>query len=66
VKGLRDGKYEILGRKELSMLDFHITPPSAFFGLIRADEGLVVNFDLIAGPDHIFSERQDNNHTHGP
>jgi hypothetical protein len=64
VKSLRDRKYEILGRKELSMLDFHITPPSAFFGLIKADEGLVVNFDLIAGPDHIFTERDGNNHSH--
>jgi hypothetical protein len=63
VKSLRDRKYEILGKKELSMLDFHITPPSAFFGLIKADERLVVNFDLIAGPDRLFTEQQDNNHT---
>ena len=63
VKILRDRIYEILGNKELSMLDFHIMPPSAFFGFIKADERLIVNFDLIAGPDNIFTEGQDNIHT---
>ena len=42
------------------MLDFHISPPSAFFGLIKSDEGLVVDFDLIAGPDHTFTEQQES------
>jgi hypothetical protein len=64
VKSLRDRKYEIFGKKELSMLDFHITPPSAFFGLIKAAERLTVNFDLIAGPDNNFTERQDINNIH--
>lgn len=28
------------------MTDFGITPPRALFGLIRADDALVVRFDL--------------------
>jgi hypothetical protein len=50
VKCLPDRKYEIVGKKNLSMLDFKIVPPSAFFGLIKANERLVVSFDLIAAP----------------
>ena len=34
------------------MIDFNITPPSAFFGLINAHEKLTVNFDLIAAPNN--------------
>jgi len=66
VKSLSNMKYEVLGKKELSMLDFNITPPTAFFGLIKANERLVVNFDLIAGPDHNFTERHDDIQTQKP
>ena len=51
VKSLSSKKYEILGRKKLSMQNFKITPPTAFFGLIKAHEDLVVSFDLIAVPE---------------
>ncbi len=51
VKSLPEGKYEISGRKNLSMLDYRIIPPSTFFGLIKAHERLIVSFDLIAAPD---------------
>jgi hypothetical protein len=51
VRSLTNGKYEIIGKKNLSMHDYKIVPPSAFFGLIRAHEGLTVSFDLIAAPD---------------
>ncbi len=51
VRGLPNGRFEIQGQKDLSMLDYQIIPPSKFFGLIRAREQLVVSFDLIAAPD---------------
>ena len=51
VRPFREGKFEITGRKDLSMIDYHVVPPTAFFGLIRAKEHLVVHFDLIAAPD---------------
>jgi hypothetical protein len=50
IKILPYGKYEIIGEKNLSMLDFKIVPPTAFFGIIKAHENLVVGFDLIAAP----------------
>ena len=49
VRKLPDGKYNLVGIKELSMHDFNIEPPSAFFGLIEADDKLVIKFNLIAG-----------------
>jgi hypothetical protein len=52
VKMLPDRRYEIVGEKSISMLDFDIDPPSAFFGLIRANENLIVKFDLLASPQY--------------
>jgi hypothetical protein len=52
VRILPGKKYEIVGSKYLFMSDFNIIPPTAFFGLIRADEKLVVGFDLIAAPSN--------------
>ncbi len=49
VRKLTDGKYNLVGIKELSMHDFNIEPPSAFFGLIKADDKLVIKFNLIVG-----------------
>lgn len=48
IRRLSSTRYRILGSKSLSMHDFGITPPSALWGLIKADDTLVVNFDLIA------------------
>jgi hypothetical protein len=60
IRNLRHMKYEIIGRKNLSMTDFNIIPPSVFFGLIKAHENLTVNFDLIAAPgDEHFLENTD-------
>lgn len=39
-------KYRIQGIAEINMKDFNIEPPSAFFGLIVADEKLKLNLDL--------------------
>lgn len=48
VKKIGDGVYRLVGQKALTMNDFGITPPTHFFGLIRAHEGLTVHFDLLA------------------
>ena len=48
VKKIKDGVYRLIGSKALSMKQFGIIPPSHFFGLIRAHEGLTVHFDLLA------------------
>lgn len=36
------------GETEINMTDYGVTPPTALMGLIRANEELTVNFDLIA------------------
>lgn len=48
VKGtlLSNNRFRVWGSKELDMKTFDITPPSAFFGLIKADNKLTVNFDV--------------------
>ncbi len=48
VRKLSDGSFRLIGSKALSMKDYGIIPPTHFFGLIRAHEGLVVHFDLLA------------------
>lgn len=39
-------KFRIRGAKKLNMRDFDITPPTAMFGLIKADDWLTVHFDV--------------------
>lgn len=41
-------RFRVLGSKDLSMHDFGVTPPTALWGLIKADDKLVVSFDLVA------------------
>ncbi len=48
VKQLQDGRFQVIGSKALSMLDYGITPPTALWGLIRAHDRLVIHFDLVA------------------
>jgi polyisoprenoid-binding protein YceI len=50
IRKLSQDKFQIEGAKELSMYDFDITPPSAFWGLIKSNDRLKVNFDLLASP----------------
>lgn len=52
VEKLPGGRFRLIGKKSLSMLDYNITPPSHFFGLIRAHDQLVVNFDIIAAREN--------------
>lgn len=48
VRQISAKRFQITGSKTLSMHDFDITPPSAMFGLIKANEQLIVRFNLIA------------------
>jgi hypothetical protein len=45
------GVFHVTGSKEVLMSDFKITPPSAFFGLIKAKDELTVHFDLLVVRD---------------
>lgn len=47
ITRLDSNKFRVQGNTELSMLDYNIEPPSAFFGLIKAHEELTVFFDLV-------------------
>lgn len=50
VERLDEGRFAVVGAKTLDMADFNIEPPSAFFGLIRADSAVTVVFDLVVEP----------------
>lgn len=41
-----------VGETTINMTDFGVAPPTALMGLIRANEELTVNFDLIAEPQN--------------
>lgn len=41
-----------VGQTTINMTDFGVEPPTALMGLIRANEELTVNFDLIAEPEN--------------
>ena len=41
-----------VGETIINMTDFGVEPPTALMGLIRADEELTVNFDLVAEPQN--------------
>lgn len=40
-------QFRLRARLPLRMTDFRITPPTALFGAIQADDALVVDFDLV-------------------
>lgn len=44
-------RFRIEARLALRMTDFGITPPTAFFGVIRAGDELRVHFDLLLEPE---------------
>jgi len=46
IESLSNENYRVTGNKKLSMSEFDILPPTAFFGLIRANDSLEVFFDL--------------------
>ena len=45
---LEPHKVRALGKTTIKMSDFDVVPPTALMGLIKADDELSVNFDLIA------------------
>jgi polyisoprenoid-binding protein YceI len=47
------GRVRARGGTTINMTDFGVDPPTALMGLIRANEELTVNFDLIATPRNI-------------
>jgi len=47
VQALGDGALRAQGSLPIRMTDYGITPPTAFFGILRADDRIVVKFDLV-------------------
>jgi len=46
-----DNRFRVRGEKRINMKDFDVTPPTAMFGLIKAEKWLTVHFDFTVGPD---------------
>lgn len=47
IEPIADKRFRVIGRRAFHMSDFNIEPPTALFGLIRADERVKVVFDLM-------------------
>jgi hypothetical protein len=47
ARALPNTDVEIWGMKDLDMRDFDISPPTAFFGIIRSQGRVKINFDII-------------------
>jgi polyisoprenoid-binding protein YceI len=47
LERLRDGTLRARGALPILMTDYGITPPSAFFGVLRTENRIVVKFDLL-------------------
>jgi polyisoprenoid-binding protein YceI len=47
VQRIAPDRVRLHARLPLRMTDFHITPPTALFGLVKAKDDLVVQFDLV-------------------
>lgn len=50
---INESRVRATGGTKINMTDFGVEPPTALMGLIRANEELTVNFDLIATPKNI-------------
>ncbi|MBU3679436.1 MAG: YceI family protein [Candidatus Kapabacteria bacterium] len=46
-KILSDGRYQFMALKALKMSDFGVDPPTALFGLIKVNDEIKINFNLI-------------------
>ncbi len=53
-----DGGWRAVGSTDLLMTDFGIRPPSALFGLIKAEDRVVVVFDLRTPPGALAGVRE--------
>lgn len=49
AKRIAPDRIRLRAKLPLRMTDFHITPPTALFGAIKANDALVVHFDLVLG-----------------
>ncbi len=49
---LEHSKVRAIGRTTIRMSDFGVEPPTALMGLVKADDELAVNFDLIASENN--------------
>ena len=47
AKRIARDRFRLHARLPLRMTDFRITPPTALFGMVKARDGLVVQFDLV-------------------
>lgn len=45
---LEPAKVRAIGKTTIRMTDFNVEPPTALMGLVKADDELTVNFDLVA------------------
>ncbi|MFA9478135.1 YceI family protein [Phycisphaerales bacterium AB-hyl4] len=61
IERVDEHRFTVLGSKKLDMRDFDVKPPSALFGLIRADPAVTVIFDLIVEPQR--SDAVDSSQT---
>lgn len=50
---INSGRVRARGGTKINMTDYGVAPPTALMGLIRANEELTVNFDLVARPKNI-------------
>ncbi len=60
VKGkqLEGEKVQVQGKKRLNMKSYGVDPPTALFGLVRAEDSLTVHFDLVTAPADTVSHQQ--------
>ena len=43
--------FRLTGTHEIIMTEFQVDPPPALLGLIREDENITIEFDLLLSPD---------------
>lgn len=47
IEPMEENRFRVIGQREFDMKEFDIEPPTALFGLIRADQTVEVVFDLV-------------------
>lgn len=48
---LENRRLRVSGKKKIRMTDYNVNPPTGMLGLIRAEDELIVHFNLFASPD---------------
>lgn len=49
IQHQKNGTIKIQAEKSIRMTDYGVTPPSVLFGMIKVNNELILNFDLVAG-----------------